>query len=79
MAQTRGSIMIRKSATLQKITLADPSMEQSKIVFLVPKVAGHKIKSKSPEATITTQGKNWRIQVNTAAKNGKSFHVTFGK
>ncbi|MBC1457296.1 polysaccharide lyase 8 family protein [Listeria newyorkensis] len=78
-AQTRGSIMIRKSATLQKITLADPSMEQSKIVFLVPKVNGHKVKSKSPEVSVTTSGKNWRIQVNTAAKNGKSFSVNFGK
>lgn len=78
-AQTRGSIMIRKSATLQKVTLSDPSMEQSKMVFLVPKVTGHKIKSKSPEASVTTQGKNWRIQINTAAKNGKSFSVLFGK
>ncbi|MBC1435981.1 polysaccharide lyase 8 family protein [Listeria rocourtiae] len=78
-AQTRGSIMIRKSATLQKVTLADPSMEQNKLVFLVPKVTGHKVKSKSPEVSVTTSGKNWRIQVNTSAKNGKSFSVNFGK
>ncbi|EUJ46636.1 hypothetical protein PROCOU_10973 [Listeria rocourtiae FSL F6-920] len=71
--------MIRKSATLQKVTLADPSMEQNKIVFLVPKVTGHKVKSKSPEVSVTTSGKNWRIQVNTSAKNGKSFSVNFGK
>ncbi|WP_118907730.1 polysaccharide lyase 8 family protein [Paenilisteria weihenstephanensis] len=78
-AQTRGSMMIRKSATLEKITLSDPSQEQNSIAFLVPKQTGHKLKTKSTEASVTTQGTNWRIQVNTTAKNGKSFHVTFGK
>ncbi|MBC1473917.1 polysaccharide lyase 8 family protein [Listeria grandensis] len=77
--QTRGSIMVRKTATSEKVTLADPTMEQTKIIFLVPKMTGHKLKSKSPEVSVTTSGKNWRIQVNTAAKNGKSFSVLFGK
>ncbi|EUJ18524.1 hypothetical protein PGRAN_15712 [Listeria grandensis FSL F6-0971] len=71
--------MVRKTATSEKVTLADPTMEQTKIIFLVPKMTGHKLKSKSPEVSVTTSGKNWRIQVNTAAKNGKSFSVLFGK
>ncbi|EUJ44558.1 polysaccharide lyase 8 family protein [Listeria riparia] len=77
--QTRGAMMVRKTSTTEKVTLSDPTMEQKSIVFLVPKLAGHKLKSKSAEATVTTYGKNWRIQVNTSAKNGKSFAVLFGK
>lgn len=77
--QTRGAMMVRKTSTTEKVTLSDPTMEQKSIVFLVPKLTGHKLKSKSAEATVTTYGKNWRIQVNTSAKNGKSFAVLFGK
>lgn len=77
--QTRGAIMVRKTATTEKVTLSDPTMEQKSTIFLVPKLAGHKLKSKPAETTVTTSGKNWRIQVNTSAKNGKSFTVLFGK
>lgn len=78
-AKTRGSMMVKKASGSEKIVISDPSMEQSKVTFLVPQQTGFKLKRKSPEITYSTQGKNWLIQVNTSAKNGASFTILFGK
>nr|WP_052006823.1 polysaccharide lyase family 8 super-sandwich domain-containing protein [Listeria fleischmannii] len=45
-AKTRGSMMVKKASGSEKIVISDPSMEQSKVTFLVPQQTGFKLKRK---------------------------------
>lgn len=76
-ALTRGSILKETVQNQTSVSLSDPMRTNSKVVFMIPMSTESKLVSKDDNIQVEKVGKDWKISVDTSAKDGRSSTVEF--